>query len=330
MIAFAFLVAPVLASAAPQAAPPAEPPVTEGATVTVTGKATLDNASVLQAARALKAGEFIWAPQAAPDGPMLMVVNLETQRAVVYRNALPVAITTVSSGKPGHETPTGIFTILQKQKMHHSNLYDSAPMPFMQRLTWDGIALHAGNLPGHAASHGCVRLPAKLAALLYSQTALGMTVVVTKRAELPAVVSAGDLIAAKGAASASPAPTAARFWEPARSPVGAVSIVISSSDRALVAIRGGRIIGRLPATVTREVMHPYLYTLGSGAAADTRNWSRIALPGQQVEDDLTPADLDLPADTRRALETVMAPGTTLVVTPDSLTGVSSLKDFVQG
>ena len=322
-----------IAAAVAQAAPPSEPPATEGATVTVTGIATLDNASVLQAAKALKPGGYIWAPQAAPAGPMLMVVNLETQRAVVYRNALPVAITTISSGKPGHETPTGIFTILQKQKMHRSNLYNSAPMPYMQRLTWDGIALHAGALPGHAASHGCVRLPAKLAALLYDQTATGMTVVVTKRAELPAVVPAGDLIAAKGAASVAPPPATARFWEPARAPEGPVSVAISSADHALVAIRGGRIIGRLPATVKREVFHPYLYTLQApqpGAAGDARNWTRVALPGQQVEDDLTPADIDLSDADRAAVSAIMTPGTTLVVTPDSLTGIGNLKDFVTG
>src|SRR5436309_4213379 len=151
MSMFALLAAAVLA---PQVSAP------EPATVTGTGRATLDNASVLGSAKALKAGEYMWAPQTAPAGPILMVVNLETQRAVVYRNGLPIAITTVSSGKKGHETPTGIFTVLQKEKDYRSNLYNSAPMPFMQRLTWDGIALHAGALPGHAASHGCIRLPA--------------------------------------------------------------------------------------------------------------------------------------------------------------------------
>ncbi len=204
----AFLAAAALA---PQAAPAAD--------ITVTGRATLDNASVLSAARALKAGEFMWAPQTAPAGPILMVVNLETQRAVVYRNGLPIAITTISSGKKGHETPTGIFTVLQKEKIHHSNLYDNAPMPFMQRLTWDGVALHAGNLPGHAASHGCIRLPAKFAQTLYGATPLGMTVVVTKREALPAVVPSGDVIAAAGRGGDA-APGARDFWDPARSPTG--------------------------------------------------------------------------------------------------------------
>ncbi len=93
-------------------------------------------------------GEFIWTPEAVPAGPVVMVISLDEQRAYVYRNGLRIGVSTVSSGKQGKETPTGVFTILQKQKEHKSTLYNAAPMPFMQRLTWDGIALHAGNLPG--------------------------------------------------------------------------------------------------------------------------------------------------------------------------------------
>ena len=88
-------------------------------------------------------------------------------------------VSTVSTGKKGHETPTGVFTILQKNKDHRSNLYDDAPMPYMQRLTWDGIALHSGNLPGYPASHGCVRMPDGFAKRLFAETELGMTVIVS-------------------------------------------------------------------------------------------------------------------------------------------------------
>ena len=84
----------------------------------------------------------------------------------------------ISSGKPGHDTPTGVFPILQKKKMHHSNLYDDAPMPFMQRLTWGGIALHSGRNPGYPASHGCIRLPDEFAERLYDVTERGDTTVV--------------------------------------------------------------------------------------------------------------------------------------------------------
>ena len=126
----------------------------------------------------LEPGEFLWNPEVAPSGPVVVVVSLPEQRAHVYRNGLRIGVSTVSSGKPGHETPTGTYPILQKRVEHYSNLYDNAPMPYMQRLTWDGIALHAGRIPGHPASHGCIRLPREFAELLYDVTSHGTTVVV--------------------------------------------------------------------------------------------------------------------------------------------------------
>src|SRR5687768_6183890 len=111
----------------------------------------------------LKPGQWVWAPQLAPAGPLLVYVDLSRQLASVYRNGVRIAVSTISSGKAGHETPTGVFTILQKDADHRSSTYDNAPMPYMQRLTWKGVALHAGNLPGYPASHGCVRLPMEFA-----------------------------------------------------------------------------------------------------------------------------------------------------------------------
>ncbi|PUE89279.1 L,D-transpeptidase, partial [Xanthomonas hortorum pv. hederae] len=114
---------------------------------------------------------------------------LTTQRATVYRNGIPIGITTVSSGRPGHETPPGVYTILQKEADHRSNLYNNAPMPFMQRLTWDGIALHGGALPGYPASHGCIRLPEAFARLLFAESRLGMMVVVTRLDTMPVMAA---------------------------------------------------------------------------------------------------------------------------------------------
>jgi hypothetical protein len=131
---------------------------------------------------ALKPGEFDFHPELSPVGPVLVVVSIDDQRAYVYRNGVRIATTTVSTGRPGFATPTGVFQILQKKKMHHSNIYDDAEMPFMQRLTWDGVALHAGRIPGRPASHGCVRLPAAFAEQLYGVTYHGGTVVITDAA----------------------------------------------------------------------------------------------------------------------------------------------------
>jgi len=137
--------------------------------------------TVMDSVARLKPGQYIWVPEIAPRGPMLVVVNIATQRVVAYRNGVPIAVSTISTGKAGHRTPTGVFTILQKAKWHRSSKYSNAPMPFMQRLTWYGIALHAGSLPGYPASHGCIRLPHEFARLLFDETNLGMTVIVTNQ-----------------------------------------------------------------------------------------------------------------------------------------------------
>ena len=132
--------------------------------------------------RDLQQGEFIWFGDATRSGPLLLVVSINEQLAYVYRNGVLTGVSTVSTGKEGHDTPTGVFTVLQKNKDHFSNIYDNAPMPYMQRLTWGGIALHAGGLPGYPASHGCIRLPSEFARLLFEVTATGMTVVVASTA----------------------------------------------------------------------------------------------------------------------------------------------------
>ncbi len=127
-------------------------------------------------ADALKPGEFLWEPRLSASGDVEMVVSIPLQRAFVYRGGVLIGVTTVSTGKPGHRTPTGSFDILEKRKRHFSNLYNNAPMPFMQRLTWTGIALHAGQIPGRPASHGCVRLPLDFARLLFDATRVGASV----------------------------------------------------------------------------------------------------------------------------------------------------------
>jgi len=105
----------------------------------------------------LKGGEFVWNPDASPSGPVVVVVSLSEQFAYVYRNGLRIAYCPVATGKPGHETPTGVFTILQKDKDHVSSIYN-AKMPYTERLTWSGICLHAGSIPGYPNSHGCIHL----------------------------------------------------------------------------------------------------------------------------------------------------------------------------
>ncbi len=117
-------------------------------------------------------------PTQLPAGPLHIIVSIEKQRAALYSNGEPVASMPVSTGTASYPTPTGVFTILQKRIWHESNIYSAAPMPFMQRITWSGIALHEGVLPGYPASHGCIRLPRNFATWLFGITDLGVRVIV--------------------------------------------------------------------------------------------------------------------------------------------------------
>jgi L,D-transpeptidase catalytic domain len=118
--------------------------------------------------------------QKQPSGPLILAVSIGGQRVTVYDNGTPIASSQISTGMAGHATPMGVFSVIQKQRWHHSNLYSNAPMPFMQRITWSGVALHAGVVPGYPASHGCIRLPAGFATRLYGLTKVGARVIVAR------------------------------------------------------------------------------------------------------------------------------------------------------
>ena len=124
----------------------------------------------------LKPGHYLWRDVPADAGPERVVVSLSDQLAYLYRGNELMAVATISSGEPGRDTPTGIFSVLTKKTMHRSKKYDNAPMPFAQFITDYGVALHAGHNPGHPASHGCVRLPSAFAKKLFSVTDMGTPV----------------------------------------------------------------------------------------------------------------------------------------------------------
>jgi lipoprotein-anchoring transpeptidase ErfK/SrfK len=125
----------------------------------------------------LRPGQYLWRDVPA-EGAERVVVSLSDQLAYLYRGNTLIAVSTVSSGKPGNDTPTGIFSVLNKKPMHRSRKYENAPMPFTQFIDNYGIALHAGHIPGHPASHGCVRLPSAFAKKLYAVTDVGTPVYV--------------------------------------------------------------------------------------------------------------------------------------------------------
>lgn len=285
----------------------------------VAQRVQIGSGSVVKTVTTLRPGQFVWAPQAAPEGPMLLIVNLSTQRGLLFRNGVPIGATTVSTGKLGHGTPTGIFTVLQKQVEHHSSKYDNAPMPYMQRLTWGGVALHAGNLPGFPASHGCIRLPAGFAKLLYGATRLGMTVLITDEKVTPRIAPPPGIVGASG--SLAVASTGVYEWHPETSPHGPVSIVVSSADRKAVVLRNGLEIGASEIIIDGPVNGTWAYTLRN-VDASGQHWMRVSLASAAGSDQAVPYEewqrFHAPDKFRSAVAEIVRPGTTVVVTSDSL------------
>ena len=278
----------------------------------------IGSGSVVEAILKLRPGQFAWAPELAPNGPVLLIVNTTTQRAVLYRNGIPIAATTVSTGRPGYGTPTGVFSILQKHVEHYSSKYDAAPMPYMQRLTWSGVALHAGKLPGYPASHGCIRLPAGFAPLLYGVTKLGMTVVVTDKAMTPRVAPTPEIALA---GSAPPPGNLALEWHPEKSPSGPVSIIVSVADRRAIVLRNGIEIGAAPVAVEGPIAGTWAYTLRA-VDSEGQHWLRVQISSDPASGQPVPAEewrrFHAPDEFRKAVASIVQPGSTIVVTPDSL------------
>ena len=289
------------------------------------GQAQLSSGTVIEAVERLRPGEYLWAPDLAPAGPVLLVVSVTTQRAILYRNGLPIAISTVSTGREGYRTPTGVFTVLQKQVEHYSSIYDNAPMPYMQRLTWQGVALHGGDLPGYPASHGCIRLPKAFAQLLYGVTRLGMTVIVTDATALPRLAPQSD--PAKGVSDLILEHADAPDWHPEESPTGPVSIIISAADRRIIVLRDGRVIGSAPIAISDKVAGTSAYMLRDIDQIGY-HWLTVPLPGQPSIDPVPNSfwqRFSVDPGFRASVAGIIVPGTTVVLTPDALAAGSAGK-----
>lgn len=271
---------------------------------------------------------FEWQPQAAPRGPMVIVVSLAEQSVHAYRNGIAIGSSPISSGRRGHATPTGVFTILQKEREHRSNLYDDAPMPYMERLTWDGVALHAGTLPGYPASHGCVRLPHGFAQRLFEVTARGDTVVVSDAgASAPEIVHPAVLspVTPLGeAAMAVQGSDQPSWWDDAAAPDGPVSILASLADRRVYVLRNGIRIGSADLVIA-EGFHrdgAVVFVAGQASAAKeavaaaARTWAVYPIRGSlgDLSMDALASSLRAPQEFVARIEAILAPGTSILVT----------------
>jgi hypothetical protein len=291
----------------------------------------------------LQQGEFIWLGDVSRSGPLLLVVSLDEQRAYVYRNGVLIGVSTASTGKKGYETPTGVFTILQKNKEHYSNLYNNAPMPYMQRLTWGGIALHAGGLPGYPASHGCIRLPSEFARRLFEITSTGMTVVVASaRGELAQAAYPGFLSPVdpegRPRTTLPLMPSESLRWQPELAPQGPVSAVLSRGSGRLIVYRAGVEIGR--ARVVFHGLEPVgthvlLMVEGASSAPQrynpdraSRHWVEIEIAGRGEragqEPDQSLADrIEIPPEFIALVSRTIEPGATVLVTDEVITPSTS-------
>jgi hypothetical protein len=278
----------------------------------------------------LKPGEFTWHPERSPHGAVAVVVSVPEQLVHVYRNGIRIAVSTCSTGKPGHETPTGVFTVLQKDKDHRSATYNNAPMPNMNRLTWDGIALHAGKLPGYPASHGCVRLPLAFSAKLWTVTHVGTPVIIAGAHSDPWELTHPGMVL--GAYAEEEFEEVVAGLEDKRHPAdwteaetGRVTTVVASTlDRRADLIENGRVVaeGTLDVQGPAGAMGSHVFVLkGAHGASRGLSWQAIShheQPGSGLAGAASPDDLvsRLRADGafRRTMQQYMHPGMVMVVT----------------
>ena len=212
-------------------------------------------------------------PRAAGE-PIMAVVSLRNQRITVYDANGWILRAPVSSGRKERETPAGIFSVIQKEAEHYSNLYDDAYMPHMQRITWSGIALHGGHLPGYPASHGCVRMPFDFAARLFDATRLGMRVIVAPGDEAPVEIAHPALFPSEPDASASAADPAAVADEAARKADQARLAAVTASREAARAMMPVRVAENLKLRAEAEL-----------AAAETALGSAISAEAKEQAED---------------------------------------------
>ncbi|MBY0380323.1 MAG: L,D-transpeptidase [Xanthobacteraceae bacterium] len=167
---------------------------------------------------------------AKPQGPLFIAISIDSQEMKIYDNNGLFAQTPVSTGMRGHSTPMGVFSILAKEKYHRSNIYSNAPMPYMQRITWSGVAMHAGVLPGYPASHGCIRMPMNFAVRMYGWTKNGARVVIAPGSLVQTDISNPLLFTKR------PDPPKTAAVTESTNPIPAGTITTPKADRDVVAL----------------------------------------------------------------------------------------------
>jgi hypothetical protein len=268
----------------------------------------------------LKPGEYVWEPERAPEGPLLIVASITEQVAYVYRNGIRIARSSVSTGRAGHRTPTGVFTILEKEVHHTSSIYKGAEMPYMERVTWGGIALHAGNLPGYPDSHGCVRLPLEFSKLLFGITMKGATVIIADEHSAPAETVHPGLFFTQSGEESEPMAAGQFEWNPDKSPSGPVSLIVSSADKTAYVYRNGVEIGRA-GILNPQVVSPLndrVFSALQGTDSDGHlRWVEVTSAGKEGSSQglfLAAQKSEVPSEFLEKAKGVITPGATIIFT----------------
>lgn len=284
-------------------------------------------AQQVKAARDLKPGEWSWFPERSKSGPVAIIVSLSDQLAFVYRNGVRIAVSTVSTGRKGYRTPTGVFTVLRKERLHRSRAYHNAAMPDSQ-FFFRGCALHAGGLPGYPSSHGCVHLPRAFADRVFKITHHGTPVIVTnERSGIGSLKHAGLVLTSSdlkqiekmtGHVQGKTLPV-----DKAGSNPSAMSIIISGADRKLLVLKNGEKF--LESSIQRSGgssptgTHVYLLR-GIDPSRKHFNWVAIGLGSghegriDQQRELAATANYIIPSDVYQTISENLHPGATMMFT----------------
>jgi len=258
-----------------------------------------------------KRGNVQFNQHKVPAGPLHIIISIAKQRATLFSNSVRIEEAPISTGVPDHPTPMGIFSVISKSRYHSSNIYSGAPMPYMQRITWSGIALHQGPLPGFPASHGCIRLPEAFAVKLWAISKVGARVIVTrdetapfkiedarlfvpkKPAEKPAIVvealtpvlTASTVTIVEPAASADIAklPGAARPTAEQQKPKGPVQVFVSRKEAKLYIRQDFAPLFDAPVTIAEpdKPWGTHVFTL-MDIKGDKADWTAVTIPSGYV------------------------------------------------
>jgi lipoprotein-anchoring transpeptidase ErfK/SrfK len=236
-----------------------------------------------------------------PKGPMQAIISIRQQRLHFYRDGQHIADVPVATGVPGHLTPLGVFSVIQRDRFHHSNIYSNAPMPFMERITWSGVALHEGPGVGHQASHGCIRMPHSFAAELWGLPTMGMRVIIAGPELRPVDFADPHLFVHKD----KPVPTAAlpKPVETAQTGTGTKTDAAAPAAPAAPNNTAANSTKADSATATKPAA-PAPIEPGSGAVNSAAAAAPAAQPNKSA--DPAPAEADKPATTHAATGTAPA------------------------